>query len=230
MLMRKPKLVIPMLLAAMTLLSASGASAQACLGLPSFTVRSVHVHAAGQFPDSATSYALGVGAGKPNSLFANLSAGQVSYQGLEEKSTFGLLEFGLQVPVGRVQVCPIAGGYLSAGPDEVGGAIKVTSRAASAGAAAGLPLDVGPLRLIPRAAVIYGYLSQKVVEEGGGSATETLNSGVVDVGLGLVFRDRLSVQPLVHLPFAGEDDKVSIGVFASVSFGWPPSALSLRAR
>ena len=227
-LMRKPQLVITMLVAALTL-SASGVSAQACLGLPSFTVRSVHVHAAVDFPDSATSYALGVGAGKPNGLFANLGAGQASYQGLAEKATFGLLEFGLQVPVGRMQVCPIAGGYLSAGPDESNGAIKVTTRGASAGAAAGLPFDVGPLGLIPRAAVIYGYVSQKVAEEGGGSATQTLNSGVVDVGLGLVFRDRWSVQPVGHLPFSGQN-QVSIGVLASMSFSWGRSPFSLRTR
>ncbi|MSR22522.1 MAG: hypothetical protein EXR92_03095 [Gemmatimonadetes bacterium] len=224
--MRNPKLVT--LLFCGATLHASVASAQACLGLPSFTVRPVHVVLAGEFPDSATSYAAGIGAGRHNRLFANLGAGQVSYQGYVEKATFGFLEFGVQFPVGMAQLCPIAGGYLASGPDDAAGPIKRTSRSAAAGGAIGLPLDVGFVELIPRAAVTYDYLSQKVDAEGFDSATETFNSGVVDVGLGFVFRDRFSVQPVVHMPFAGEDDKVSFGVFASASFGWPLGGFASR--
>jgi len=60
--MQKPKLlVLPVAVA--SLLCAAAASGQACLGLPSFTNGSVHLNVSGEFPDSATAWAVGIGAG-----------------------------------------------------------------------------------------------------------------------------------------------------------------------
>lgn len=216
--MRKLKGVLLLFVAGT--LRAVDAGAQACLGLPSFAGGSVHLNAAGEFPDSARAYAVGIGAGKHNELFANLGGGQITYEGLDGKSTFGFLEFGKQFPVSRAQFCPIAGGFFAAGPDDDAAGIKVTARAASAGVALGVPFGAGVFKVIPNAAVRYEYLSQKVDEEGVGSTSETFNSGVVDLGFGFVFFDRLGVQPLAHIPFGGRDDETTYGVFASVSFGW----------
>ena len=92
----------------------------------------------------------------------------------------------------------------------------MTSRGASAGAALGFQVAVPFVIVIPNIAVKYEYLSQKVSEFEVGSVTDTFHSGVVDLGVGLAYRNRISVQPLVHLPFASEDDQISFGVFASV--------------
>lgn len=213
-----PKTLV--LLCAGSLLCASSASAQACLGLPSFE-RAVHLNVAGEFPDSATSYAAAIGAGRRNKVFANLGAAQVSYEGLEQKATLGFLELGAQLPLGGAQLCPVAGGYLAVGPDDDAAGIKVTSRAATAGLSLGFPLGIPGGEVIPNAAVKYEYLSQKVEEEDIGSFSETFSSGVVDLGLGLVFEDRFAIQPLAHFPFGGERDEASFGVIASVSFAWP---------
>jgi hypothetical protein len=200
-------------------LSASSVHAQSCLGLPSFSNGSVHLNGAGEFPDSATAYAVGIGAGKPDNLFGNLGVGQVSYEGFDEKSTFGFLEFGYQLALGPAQLCPIAGGSFAAGPDDEAAGIKLTARAASAGLALGLPIGVAAFKVIPNAAVKYEYLSLKVEDEFAGSSNETTNSGIVDLGLALVFFDRLSIQPLYHIPFGGsEGEEANFGVFAAVSF------------
>ena len=74
--------------------------------------------------------------------------------------------------------------------------------------------------MIPNAAVYYDYFTQKTEQSGIGSVTDTFNSTIVDLGLGLVFFDRLSLQPLVHIPISGDDEETTIGVFASFSFGW----------
>jgi hypothetical protein len=208
------------LLLAASAFPVSGVSAQACLGLSSFTVASVHINGSGEFADSANAYAVGVGAGKHNGLFANLGAGQVLYTGLNH-ATFGFLEFGVQLPVGRMQLCPIAGGQFAVGPDDDAAGIKVTSRAATAGLALGLPIGDHTFKLIPNAAVKYEYLSQKLDEVDIGSSSETLNSGVVDLGVGFGFRDRFSIQPLAHIPFGGQNNKITYGIFASVSVGRP---------
>jgi hypothetical protein len=197
----------------------SAAHAQACLGLPSFTSGSVHLNLAAEFPEAAKAYAAGIGAGKPNSLFANLGVGQVTFDEIEEKSTYGFLEFGYQFPVSRAQVCPIAGGSFASGPDDEAAGIKVSSSAASGGLALGVPLGSDAFQVIPNVAVKYTHLTQKVEDEAG-TTSESFDSGVVDLGLGFVFRDRLSIQPLFHIPFAGDDDETSFGFFASVSFGW----------
>lgn len=212
------KLLILMLSA--SAFPASGVSAQACLGLPSFTIASVHINGSGEFADSANAFAVGVGAGRHNGLFANLGAGQVLYTGLNH-ATFGFLEFGVQLPVGRMQLCPIAGGQFAAGPDDDGAGIKVTTRAATAGLAFGLPLGDRTFKVIPNAAVKYEYVSQKFDEVDIGSSSETLTSGVVDLGVGFTFHDRFSIQPLAHIPFGGLTNNVTYGIFASVSVGRP---------
>lgn len=217
--MRKSKLaILPVALACA--LFASQANGQTCLGLPSFTNGSVHLNVSGEFPDSASAWAVGLGAGKPDNLFATLAGGQISYDGLDEKTTFGILEFGVQIPVGPVRFCPIAGGYFGAGPDDESIGLKITSRAASAGGAIGFPIALGPLTVIPNAAVLYEYLSVRFDEDGFDSITETSNSGVLDLGLGLVLGDRVGIQPILHFPFGGDETEVSFGLFLSVSFGW----------
>ncbi|MBM4184951.1 MAG: hypothetical protein FJ207_12180 [Gemmatimonadetes bacterium] len=200
---------------------ASLASAQACLGLPSFAAGSVHLNATAQFLDSATVYAAGIGAGRPDNLFANLGGGRVSYAGLVQSSSFGFLEFGLQWPLGRAQLCPIAGGTFGVGPDDDVAGIKVTSWGASAGVALGLPIRLSLLTVVPSAGVRYEYLSQDVDERDVGSLSETFTSGVADLGVGFGFRDRLTIQPLTRIPFGGEDDEISLVVFTSLSVGWP---------
>jgi hypothetical protein len=202
-------------------LHASDLAAQACLGLPSFVNGAVHLNVAAEFPDSASAFAIGVGAGRHNNLFGNLGGGQVTYEGLTEKSTLGFLELGYQVPLSRAQLCPIVGGYFGVGPDEPDFGVKVTSRSASAGIALGLPISVNKLTVIPNAAVKYDYVSVKFEEEGADQITESATGGIVDLGLGLVLSDRFSIQPLAHIPFGGDDgEETTFGVFASFSFGW----------
>lgn len=199
----------------------SPASGQACLGLPSFESSLVHVNLSGEFPDGATGYAMGVGAGRPDALFATIGGGRVSYDGLEEKSSFGFLEFGYQYPLGRFEFCPIMGGYLGIGPDDPSISLEVTSRAASGGGALGIPLELGALEVIPNLAIRYEYFSQKVVEEGFGSATYTFDYTTLDLALALLFDGRFGIQPIAHIPVAGDDSEVSYGLFASVALGWP---------
>jgi hypothetical protein len=211
-------------------LCAVEAQAQSCLGLPSFEGRAVHLTAGGEFPDSAMAYSVGLGAGKPNGLFANLGAGQVSYDGFDGKSTLGFLEFGYQYPVSKLQFCPIVGGYFGVGPDDELARVKVTSRAATAGLAMGLAFQAGSIGVIPNTAFKLEYLSQKVDEEGVGSTSFSVNTTVLDVGVALLLYDRLSIQPIMHFPMSqsfgnsipeeeqGGLPDPSVGIYMSVAF------------
>jgi hypothetical protein len=201
------------------------AAAQTCLGLPSFESGSVHLNVSGEFPDSAKAYAFGLGAGKPNNLFANAGGGVVEYEGFTEKSKVGFLELGYQIPVAGFQICPVVGGYLSVGPDEPLLGLKVTSTVASFGAAVGRAIEATPsLSLVPNVAAKFDHLSQKLTVDDEVNPIEEysdgFNSSVLDLGLALLFKDRVSVQPLVHVPLSGDDGETSFGVFASFGFGW----------
>jgi hypothetical protein len=203
------------------MLHASVGAAQTCLGLPAFTAGSVHINVSAEFPDSASAYVIGVGAGRHNNLFGNLGGGQISYEGLEEKSTLAFLELGYQLPVGRLQICPIAGGYFGVGPDDDAIGLKVTSRSAAAGIALGAPVRLGFLTLVPNAAFKYDYLSVKFDEVDVGTLTETYSGQTVDVALALLLGRRFSIQPIAHLPVGGDDGaETSYGVFASFALGW----------
>ena len=215
--MRKLKLLTFVLLAGVA--CAARVQAQACLGLPSFASGSVHLNLLAEFPDSAKAYAVGIGAGRERGLFANLGGSQVTLEGFDGKATSGFLEFGFQVPLLRAQLCPIAGGSFGVGPDDDAAGLKVTSNSASAGFALGLPLGGHSLRVIPTAALYYEWFSQKTEASGIGSVTESSNTSVIDLGLGFVFGDRLSLQPLAHVPLSKDED-VTVGIFASFSFGW----------
>jgi hypothetical protein len=212
-------------------LAASSAAAQACVGLPSFD-HVLHLNVAGEFPEAAKAYAVGLGAGKANGPFGNVGVGQVTYDDFEEKSTLGFAEVGFQIPLSRVQICPLAGGSYAVGPNDDLIELEVSQWSATAGAAVGLPLDAGPAQLIPNVALRYEHTSQDVKETGFDPATFTFKATVLDLGLALVLMDRISVQPLAHITLSssvdsvadqgggGADDEedVSFGVFLSIGF------------
>src|SRR5688500_12598866 len=139
---------------------ATARSGRACTAaVASFADGAVHVKFAVECPDSATAYAFGIGAGRHNHVFGNLGVGRVTYDGIEGTSTLGFLELGYQLPVGPAQLCPIAGGTFQVGPDDDVAGIAVTARAISAGAALGLPVDIGFLTIIPNTAVKFDHVS-----------------------------------------------------------------------
>ena len=212
--MRKPTLSMLLFVCSV---SGSSAAAQACLGLPSFAGGSVHVNGAGEFPDSATSYALALSGGTHDGLFGNVGAGQVEYSGFREKSTLGFLEFGIQKPVRRAQVCPIVGGYLGVGPDEPDLGLTVTSYAGAAGLAVGVPLGTRTFRVIPNVAARYQYTAERVEQEEIGSSRDSFSDAMLDLGLGFVILDRLGIQPIAHIPVSGARREISYGVFVSAS-------------
>lgn len=192
-------------------------SAQTCLGLPGFETRLVHFNMSRESADSASAWAAGIGAGRAGGWFANAGVGQASFEGIEERATLGFLELGRQVKVGRAQACPIAGGFYGTGPDDPIIGLRVESMGVTAGVALGAAFGRGAAQFVPNASVRYEYLSQSVEQQGFGSILDTYHSGLLDVGLALVLWDRLSVQPVLHLPFAAEGENPSYGVFASIA-------------
>ena len=171
------------------------------------------------FGKDYTAYAASLIAGKENAAFGDIGLSRVYFDDLDDTGDDVFLEFGYQRPLGtRAQICPVVGAALGTGPED--GGIQ-SSRFASAGLALGITLrPAASVKIIPNGSVRYEYVSSDYNDPATGKETFTENSGVADLGIGLIFfRDRLAIQPTVQFPFATDNTDMSYGMVISIGFG-----------
>ena len=205
------------LLAVIAVTIPSAARAQACLGSVSFATVPVRFGGGAIFGKDYTAYAASLIAGKDNAAFGDIGVSRIYFDDLDDTGDDIFVEFGYQRPVGkRAQICPVIGASIGTGPED--GGID-NSRFASAGLAMGITLRPREtIKVIPNGSVRYEYAASDAKDETtGAKETFTQNSGVADIGLGLVFfRDRLAIQPTVQFPFGVDNAEVSYGIVFSV--------------
>ena len=207
------------LLAVMAVTIPSAAHAQACLGSVSFSSVPVRLGGGASFGKDYTAYAASLIAGKENAAFGDIGVSRVYFDDLDDTGDDVFLEFGYQRPLGtRAQICPVVGAALGTGPEDAG---IESSRFASAGLALGITLrPAASVKIIPNGSVRYEYVSSDYNDPATGKETFTENSGVADLGIGLIFfRDRLAIQPTVQFPFATDNTDMSYGLVISIGFG-----------
>ena len=207
------------LLAVMAVTIPSAARAQACLGSVSFSTVPVRLGGGASFGKDYTAYAASLIAGKENAAFGDIGVSRVYFDDLDDTGDDVFLEFGYQRPLGtRAQICPVVGAALGTGPEDAG---IESSRFASAGLALGITLrPAASVKVIPNGSVRYEYVSSDYNDPATGTETFTENSGVADLGIGLIFfRDRLAIQPTVQFPFATDNTDMSYGLVISIGFG-----------
>ena len=206
------------MLAVMFVALSTAARAQACLGSVSFSTVPVRLGGGAIFGKDYNAVAASLIAGKENAAFGAVGVSRTYFDDVDDTGDDIFVEVGYQRPVGqRAQLCPVLGASIGTGPED--GGIE-NSRFASAGLALGLTFRPAPsVKVIPNGSVRYEYVSSDFNDLVPGEATFTDNSGVVDLGLGLIFfRDRLAIQPTVQLPFAAETNDVSYGLVVSIGF------------
>ena len=197
----------------------SRARAQACLGSVSFATVPVRLGGGAAFGKDYTAYAASLIAGKENGVFGDVGVSRTYYDDYDDTADDLFAEFGWQRMIGtRAQLCPVVGASIGNGPDDDD--LEVKSRYASADLALGITLHPAPsVKIIPNGSLRYAYGAADVTEATG-KETYTDNSGVAELGIGLLFfRDRLAIQPMAQLPFASDDNSVSYGIVFSVGFG-----------
>ena len=196
----------------------AAARAQACRGSVSFAAVPVRIGGGMIFGENFTAYAASLIAGKENAAFGDIGVSRVYFDDFDDTGDDVFLEFGYQRPLGtRAQICPVVGAALGTGPDDAG---IESSRFASAGLALGITLrPAASVKIIPNGSVRYEYVSSDYNDPATGKETFTENSGVADLGIGLIFfRDRLAIQPTVQFPFATDNADVSYGLVISIGF------------
>jgi hypothetical protein len=207
------------LLAVIAVTIPSAARAQACLGSASFASVPVRLGGGAGFGKDYTAYSASLNAGKENAAFGDVGVSRVYFDDFDDTGDDVFVEFGYQRPLGtRAQICPVVGAAFGTGPED--GGIE-NSRFASAGLALGLTLrPAASVKIIPNGSVRYEYTSSDFNDPVTGEETFTENSGVADLGIGLIFfRDRLAIQPTVQFPFATDNTDVSYALVISIGFG-----------
>ena len=204
---------------AITLLTIpTAARAQACLGSVSFASVPVRLGGGMIFGKDYTAYAASLNAGRDNAAFGAVGVSRVYFDDLDDTGDDIFAEFGYQRPVGsRAQLCPVLGVAVGTGPDDAG---IENSRFASAGLALGVTLrPTSSIKIIPNGSLRFEYASSDFINELGEEETASDNSGLADLGLGLIFfRDRLAIQPTVQFPLGADNSDVSYGLVISIGF------------
>jgi hypothetical protein len=201
-----------------TLVTASVASAQVCVGRPSLTVAPVHLAVGTGFTDGAKRVDADVGFGNANA-FANLGAGLIDYDNVDESATALRARGGLSYKAaGRstVTVCPLVELSYAMGPNvqSNAGTVKTRQLGVAGGFAVGGVVDVNPgFAVVPNAfaAIVHSQV-KTTLRDDSDSVGET--GGSVGGGLTLLFNRVFAIVPSIAIPvgFDNSDPTFSIGV------------------
>ena len=191
------------------LLFATPASAQLCLGAPTFRTAPYQVGIGASFTDGARGVE-GTFAGGGESLFAGAGVSVVNFTDVDVRAAGVSAFLGAELATdtqNRVLLCPVVQlGFLS-GPDL--GPVDVSSMTLQGGASVGVvAVESGDTMVVP----FFGLaaLYQRLNTEVGDIDDSTSDSGgVANLGVGFIVNQTVGITPSLAIPFsAGGDDPV----------------------
>ncbi len=204
---------------------ANQASAQVCLGRPSFKVAPTNVSLSVDFTNGARSINGSLGFGNDRA-FGAAGASYVSYSDFNASAVAFSGAAGASIPASKasgVRICPIAQLTYVNGPNEesVLGTLRIKSFGLLGGIAVGSPVAVSPgFAVIPnaRAGVLYRHSSASFTGDFG-SSSET--GGLLSAGVSLLFGTNFTFEPSISIPvgFKTNDPIFSFGVTVAFKSG-----------
>jgi hypothetical protein len=203
----------------LTLLAVKPASAQLCMGNPSFRDGPYQVGVAASFTEGLRAVE-GTFAGGGESLFGGVGLSILNFTGLDDRAV-GVSAFGGAELVtdqrDRVLLCPVVRLGFAAGPDI--GPVDVSSASLQGGGSIGVVASQsGEMAVVPffGLAVLY----QRVSTDVAGVETSASDTGAVaDLGVGLIFNRTVGITPLVSIPFAAGTDDAIFTIRFTFNFG-----------
>jgi len=214
---------------------ASVANAQACVGMPSFSVGSARVGGNMLIGDNAKSYGAEAALGSHNGLFVVGNYSHAKDDNSDGSSNGGGATLGYEYTMNaenHVQFCPMVGVNVQTGslvgltpmPNDpqntldwhVGGSLGWTASESSS------------MSVIPAigAAFVGRSYKSKIVTLGQANPTTTDSFGLVTASIGFVFNKRCTIAPMVQVPVSELNGKTAYGVAVSYNFNLP-SALHM---
>lgn len=209
-----------MFAAALALVTPAALSAQVCQGFASFSNGPVQLGAALEFSDNVTIYGAGIGFGAVNGAFVRGEVGKAEDDATDGSATLFGVNGGWQIPMGlapsAIQLCPVAGFTYADGEGDA------TASEILLGLSAGAMMSSSPaLSVAPFGAVSFRRASTEV-ETALGTFESDDNYGAIDLGVGFIANEWITIRPAVTIPFAEPDDfevDVSYGVRFAFNFG-----------
>jgi hypothetical protein len=200
-------------------LMAKSASAQTCLGAPSFRVAPYQAGVGASFTDGLRQVE-GTFAGGGESLFAGAGVSVLNFTDIDVR-TAGVSAFaGAELATdrrNRVLLCPIVRLGFLAGPDI--GAVDLSSVSIQGGGSIGvIAAEDGDVMVVPFFGLSAGWT--RVTTEIGGiedSASDT--GGVADLGVGLILTRTVGITPQVSIPFSSGTDDAVFTIRFTFNFG-----------
>jgi hypothetical protein len=215
----------PTLAIAASCVLASDASAQLCLGHPSFDAGRVQIGANVSRSERATAVAAGVTLGS-RSIFGGLSLGALDQDGISGQTLLLGAGLGYQLirrPAAPFQLCLGASGSVGTGPKNVAGSNqKAYSESFVIGLSAALVINPGSVqRLVPTFGV--GYAGSRFQASRDDFATSTFDRSdkftVIDVGVGFIVTRTLALRPSLTFPLGLEGSTPVLGLDVALNIG-----------
>lgn len=208
---------------ALPLVFAAKASAQSCLGMPSFTSGQMQVAGGGTFTDGANSFGATFGYGVPNQLYGKAGIGSTSYDGLDGSSFDFGVSGGYQIPLQtsrKAELCPVASLNFGSGPDDIiGSGVDMSTRTFAFGAAVGAQLGNNPqMRIVPNASFQFAN-TRASLDDGTTSTSASESYALLTLSTGFVFNSRFSLNPSLSFPMGLEGSDASFGLAGAINFG-----------
>lgn len=212
-----------MLATALALVAPAALSAQVCQGFASFASGPVQLGAALEFSDDVTIYGAGIGFGAVSGAFVRGEVGRAEDDESDGSATLFGINGGWQASMGlapsALQLCPVAGFTYVDGEGEATASEIMLGLSLGAMMSSSQALGVAPF------GTISFRRASTELETALGTLESDDNYGALDLGVGFIANEWITIRPAVTIPFAEPDDfevDVSYGVRFAFNFGGGP--------
>jgi hypothetical protein len=202
------------------LMCASEASAQTCLGMPSFQNGQFQVSLGAAFSEGAQGIG-GGGALGTDDLFVGASLSVTDVDGADSSATAFAMNVGASFLVNqreRIQACPVASVILTGGPDVAG--VDVSGVGLRAGGRLGIVgYESGDLEVVPTFGldIAYDRINGDVGPVETTLARETYV--ILRVGAGFILNKRVGIVPVLGVPLGLDGADPEFSFLVAYNFG-----------
>jgi hypothetical protein len=201
------------------LITAADASAQTCLGLPSFSVGPYQASFTSVFTEGVSKFGGGFALGSDD-IFGGATISVTSFDEIEENATSFGAHGGATFVVSdseRIEACPVASVSIAGGPDI--GDVNVNGVGLRAGGRLGMSVyRAGDWQVVPTFGLDLAF-DRVTAELAGVETSERETYGIARVGVGFILNERIGLLPILGVPLGLDDADPEFSFTVSYTFG-----------
>jgi hypothetical protein len=203
-----------------TFLAVAEASAQTCLGLPSFAEGPYQASIGAAFTDGAQSFGGGLAAGSDD-IFGGATLSFRNVSAVDSTATSFAANVGSTFVLSqreRVEACPVGSVIITSGPD-IGDTVDVSGVGLRAGGRLGVvAAELNNMEVVPTFGLDIAYDRVKAeVLDVETTARETYV--IARVGVGFILNKRIGLLPALGIPLGLDDSDPEFSIVVAYHFG-----------